>query len=34
MIRTYGEEAMAHFVEQARADPDLLRRMEQLLKEK
>ena len=34
VIRTYGEEAMAHFVEQARADPDLLRRMEQLLKEK
>ena len=34
VIRTYGEEAMAHFVEQARADPELLRRMEQLLREK
>ena len=33
VIRTYGDEAMAHFVERARADPDLLRRMEQLLKE-
>jgi len=33
VIRTYGDEAMAHFVDQARGDPELLRRMEQLLKE-
>ena len=34
VIRTYGEEAMAHFVDQARGDPELLRRMEQLLRER
>ena len=33
VIRTYGDEAMAHFVDQAREDPELLRRMEQLLRE-
>jgi predicted transcriptional regulator len=33
VIRTYGDEAMAHFVDQARGDPELLRRMEQLLRE-
>ena len=33
LIRTYGDEAMAHFVDQARGDPELLRRMEQLLRE-
>ena len=33
VIRTYGDEAMAHFVDQAREDPGLLRRMEQLLRE-
>jgi len=34
VIRTYGDEAMAHFVDQARGDPELLRRMEQLLRER
>lgn len=33
VIRTYGDEAMAHFVEQARGDPELLERMERLLRE-
>lgn len=33
VIRTYGDEAMAHFVEQARGDPELLKRMERLLRE-
>ena len=33
VIRTYGDEAMAHFVEEARADPDVLRRMQRLLGE-
>jgi predicted transcriptional regulator len=33
VIRTYGDEATAHFVDQARGDPELLRRMEQLLRE-
>jgi predicted transcriptional regulator len=31
VIRTYGDEAVAHFVDQARGDPKLLRRMEQML---
>jgi predicted transcriptional regulator len=31
VIRTYGDEAMAHFVDQARADPKALRRLQQLL---
>ena len=34
VVRTYGDEAMAHFVDQARGDPELLRRMEQLLRER
>lgn len=34
VIRTYGDEAMAHFVEEARADPQALRRLQRLLREK
>jgi predicted transcriptional regulator len=33
VIRTYGDEAVAHFVDQARGDPELRRRMEQMLRE-
>jgi predicted transcriptional regulator len=33
VIRTYGDEALAHFVDQARGDPELRRRMEQMLRE-
>lgn len=33
VIRTYGDEAVAHFVDQARGDPQLRRRMEQMLRE-
>lgn len=33
VIRTYGDEALAHFVDEARADPELRRRMEQMLRE-
>jgi predicted transcriptional regulator len=33
VIRTYGDEAMAHFVEEARADPEVLRRLQRLLGE-
>ena len=33
VIRAYGEEAVAHFVEEARDDPELRRRMEQMLRE-
>ena len=33
VIRTYGDEAVAHFVDQARGDPKLRRRMEQMLRE-
>jgi predicted transcriptional regulator len=33
VIRAYGDEAVAHFVDQAREDPELLRRMTQLLRE-
>lgn len=31
VVRDHGEAAIAHFVDQARADPRLLRRLEQLL---
>ncbi len=31
VVRDHGEAAVAHFVDQARADPRLLRRLEQLL---
>jgi predicted transcriptional regulator len=34
VIRTYGDEAMAHFVEEARADPKVLRRLKRLLGER
>jgi predicted transcriptional regulator len=33
VIRIYGDEAVAHFVDQARGDPELRRRMEQMLRE-
>lgn len=33
VIRLYGDEAVAHFVDQARGDPELLRRMERMLRE-
>jgi hypothetical protein len=33
VIRTYGEAAVAHFVDEARADPDALRRLRSLLEE-
>jgi predicted transcriptional regulator len=33
VIRTYGDEAVVHFVDQARGDPKLRRRMEQMLRE-
>jgi predicted transcriptional regulator len=33
VIRTYGDEAMAHFVDEARSDPDTLRRLRHLLSE-
>jgi predicted transcriptional regulator len=33
VIRTYGDEAMAHFVAEARADPQTLRRLQRLLGE-
>lgn len=31
VIRTYGDAAVAHFVDEARADPDVLRRLRVLL---
>jgi predicted transcriptional regulator len=33
VIRTYGDEAMAHFVDEARADPELWRRMQRMMSE-
>lgn len=33
VIRTYGDAAVAHFVDEARADPDVLRRLRGLLVE-
>jgi predicted transcriptional regulator len=33
VIRTYGDAAMAHFVNEARTDPDLLSRLRNLLSE-
>jgi predicted transcriptional regulator len=33
VIRTYGDEAMAHFVEEARADPKVWRRMQRMMSE-
>ena len=33
VIRQFGDAAMAHFVEEAKADPDVLRRLEGLLGE-
>jgi predicted transcriptional regulator len=33
VIRAYGDEAVTHFVDQARGDPELRRRMEQMLRE-
>lgn len=34
LVRDFGEAAVAQFVDEARADPKLLRRLERLLKEK
>lgn len=33
LVRDFGDAALAEFVDQARADPELLRRLEQLLEE-
>ncbi len=33
VIRTYGDAAVSHFVDEARADPDVLRRLRSLLAE-
>jgi hypothetical protein len=33
VIRTYGDAAVAHFVDEARADPGVLRRLRGLLAE-
>jgi len=33
VIRTYGDAAVAHFVDEARTDPDVLRRLRALLAE-
>lgn len=33
VIRTYGEEALAHFVDEARADPEVWRRMQRMMSE-
>lgn len=31
VIRTYGDEALAHFVDEARADPEVWRRMQRMM---
>jgi predicted transcriptional regulator len=33
VIRIYGDEAMAHFVDEARADPEVWRRMQRMMSE-
>ncbi len=33
VIRTYGDEAMAHFIAEARADPEVWRRMQRMMSE-
>ena len=33
LVRDFGESAVAQFVDEARADPKLLRRLERLLRE-
>jgi predicted transcriptional regulator len=33
LLRTYGDSAVAHFVEEARADPEVLARLRNLLRE-
>lgn len=33
VVREFGDAALAHFVEEARADPELLRRLERLMEE-
>lgn len=33
VIRTYGDEALAHFVDEARADPEIWRRMQRMMSE-
>ena len=34
LVRDYGETAVAHFVDEARADPKIRRRLERLLRER
>jgi predicted transcriptional regulator len=34
VIRDFGDSALAHFVEEARADPRLLKRLERLMRDK
>src|SRR5205823_1990329 len=34
VIRDFGDSALAHFVEEARSDPRLLKRLERLMREK
>lgn len=34
VVREFGDAALAHFVEEARADPELMRRLERLMDEK
>lgn len=34
VVRDFGESAVAHFLEEARADPKIMRRLERLLREK
>jgi hypothetical protein len=34
VLRGYGDAALAHFVEEARADPQLLRRLRRLMDER
>ncbi len=33
VIRTFGDEALAHFVDEARADPEVWRRMQRMMSE-
>jgi predicted transcriptional regulator len=33
VIRAYGDEAMAHFVDEARADPEVWQRMQRMMSE-
>ena len=33
VVRSFGDSAVAHFVEEARADPELMRRLQKLMEE-